>query len=651
MKDKIFVLISIIFIILIGTGFWLSRLCEKNDMKVYSLALADYQNQEYKSAYRKFGKISAFSDIKAPALFRRARCATLLGDIRGAKRNYSLLLFFHPNSQLFVLSEYNLATLLYNNNDKSAKRYFSHIIKYYPDTDYALASEYYIGCIDMDSAEKAKFYPKRKHLKHKALNHFIKYIKLAPDGRFIGESTDKIAKLGIVLNTEDNAAVAASYYKRGLYNEASQYFMHSPINEVWAEYAQNEYKKGNYSTAKIITENGIKYFSANEKKQEMYDDIDSYIALSDNKQKTINSLYDNYSRSGCADYLLYLKAKNSDNTQKYKLYEQLYENYPNSLYASEALYETFYENISKKEYNKALKLGHRHIAHYKKSDTAPAVLFWMGKIYEKKNSPLSAGYYYKKTISEYPDSYYSYRAFLRLNKNKNFTAKKLIKEGIPFPCKNKNERDMASKLILLGDYDFILELYKGEKFVESWVEYKKGKYSYSAILAEKAMKNIYPRPKFNDSRWKLVYPIHYWNFVYKYRGHQDPFILLSIIREESHFNREIISPVGAVGLMQLMPDTAKELSSAYGTPNNLLDPQTNIKLGSLYYSSMKSSLGNEDIYAVMAYNGGRTNVVDWRNKFGYEDIDNLVEKIPFIETRSYVKKVLRSYWCYLNIYR
>ena len=651
MKDKFLALISIIFIILIGAGFMLSRISEENDMKMYSLALADYKNQEYKTAYRKFGKISVFSDIKAPALFRRARCATLLGDVSGAKRNYSILLFFHPNSQLFVLSEYNLATLLYENNDKSAKRYFSHIIKYFPDTDYALAAEYYIGCMDMDSAQKAKFYPRRKNLKHKSLKHFIRYVKLAPNGRFIEQSADKISKLGIVLDTKDNIAIATSCYKRGLYDEASKYFMKSPINMVWAEYAQNEYKKGNYSTAKIITENGIKYFSSNEKKQEMYEDIDSYIALSDNKLQTINYLCDKYPKSGCVDYLLYLKAKNSDDVQKYKLYQQIYENYPDSLYAPEALYETFYRAITKKDYDNALKLGHKHISRYKKSDTAPAVLFWMGKVYERKNSPISAGHYYKKTISEYPDSYYSYRAYLRLNKNKNYQVSKLSQKCIEFPYKNKNERDIASKLIALGDYDFVLELYKDEKFVESWVEYKKGNYSYSAILAEKAMKNVYPKPKFSDLRWRLVYPLNYWDYVYKYRGEQEPFIILSIIREESHYNPDIVSSVGAVGLMQLMPDTAKEIAFGKKLKSDLFNPEINIRLGSIYYSQMKTSLGNEDLYAVMAYNGGRSNVVKWLKDFSFEDIDDFVEKIPFIETQSYVKKVLRSYWCYLNVYK
>ena len=172
----------------------------------------------------------------------------------------------------------------------------------------------------------------------------------------------------------------------------------------------------------------------------------------------------------------------------------------------------------------------------------------------------------------------------------------------------------------------------------------------TVITAEKAMKSVYPKPKFDDVRWRLVYPLHYLESVEKYKGAQARFIILSIIREESHFNSEIVSPVGAVGLMQLMPATANEIASAYGISNDLYNPESNIRLGSLFYSQMKSKLWNNDIYAVCAYNGGGGSVTNWVNTLKYEDLDDFIEKIPYPETQSYVKKVLRSYWCYSNIY-
>ena len=96
------------------------------------------------------------------------------------------------------------------------------------------------------------------------------------------------------------------------------------------------------------------------------------------------------------------------------------------------------------------------------------------------------------------------------------------------------------------------------------------------------MKDLFPKPKYDDSRWRLVYPLNYFNYVEQYKGNQDPLMILSIIREESHFNPEIISSVGAVGLMQLMPATANEIAASYGIGVNLTNPKNNIRLGSLY---------------------------------------------------------------------
>lgn len=651
MKPKILAIVIILCISVFTTCFVQSKLVEDIDYNKYSIALDEYKKQDYSTAYRYFSKISLFSEIKAPALFRQARCATLLGDISAAKRNYNLLLLMYPNSPLYVVSEYNLAMLLYELKDSSARKHFVHIIKYYPETDFALASEYYVASIDMAAAQKTNWYWRRKDLKRKSLHHFIRYVKLSPDGRFVQESINKIQKSGIAITEEDSLALAESYYKRGIYAEAASYFKDSPLELSWAKYAKNEFKRGNYPFAKSVTENGLKYYSKTVDRHDAYDAIDSYISLSDNKLTTVNYLLNTYSKTACADYLLFLKAKYSSENQQYVIYEQLYDRYPDSDFSAEALYKAFYAQIDKGNYQKAIALGQKHIKHFKNSDTSPAVLFWLGKVYEqKKNVPLAKSYY-KRVMSRFPDSYYSYRAYCKLHKdNELFIDTDVKTKPILFPCSDKKEQRLASKLVELGDYDFVAELYKDDDFVQSWIAYKQNKPVYSVILAQKAMKELMPKPKFDDVRWRLVYPLYYFDKVEKYKGEQDPLMILSLIREESHFNPEIQSPVGAVGLMQLMPATALEIANAYGLKSNLLNPENNIQLGSLYYSQMKRTLWDKDAYAIMAYNGGGGSVKNWVKTLKYRDMDDFVEKIPYLETQMYVKKVLRSYWNYSNIY-
>ena len=128
MKNNFIAIILTLIISLFCLLFVKAKLFEKVDFNNYSNGLSLYKSNDYKNAYKNFSKISLLSDIKAPALFRQARCASEIGDYRGAKFNYSKLLYFFPNSPLYVVSEYNLAMLEYELNDKDARKHFVHII-------------------------------------------------------------------------------------------------------------------------------------------------------------------------------------------------------------------------------------------------------------------------------------------------------------------------------------------------------------------------------------------------------------------------------------------------------------------------------------------------------------------------------------------
>ena len=134
----------------------------------------------------------------------------------------------------------------------------------------------------------------------------------------------------------------------------------------------------------------------------------------------------------------------------------------------------------------------------------------------------------------------------------------------------------------------------------------------------------------------------------------NPVLLLSIIKEESHFDPKATSGVGAKGLMQLMPQTASEVKNAYGIassdPNYLYNPKINVQLGSLYFSKLKKINDGSEFYAVLSYNGGLGMVKSWRNKLIYQDRDDFLEQVPYPETQDYLKKVYRAYWNYARIY-
>jgi soluble lytic murein transglycosylase len=125
----------------------------------------------------------------------------------------------------------------------------------------------------------------------------------------------------------------------------------------------------------------------------------------------------------------------------------------------------------------------------------------------------------------------------------------------------------------------------------------------------------------------------------------------AIMRQESSFDRTAMSPVGARGMMQLMPATARQtagkLGMSYDQGRLTADPQYNIMLGSRYYEELMNSFGNYAPLAVAAYNAGPGNVRKWIRERGdprtpQVDVLRWVEEIPFFETRNYVHRVLEN---------
>ena len=131
----------------------------------------------------------------------------------------------------------------------------------------------------------------------------------------------------------------------------------------------------------------------------------------------------------------------------------------------------------------------------------------------------------------------------------------------------------------------------------------------------------------------------------------NPLIVLSIIKAESFFNKNAVSPAGATGLMQLMPATAKDIAGKLKIKKyDLKDEEVSIKFGSSYISWLKGYFKNNFSYMVAGYNAGAGNVNKWKKKFRGRDIDFFTEFIPFDETRYYILKTGKYLSQYKTIY-
>jgi len=134
----------------------------------------------------------------------------------------------------------------------------------------------------------------------------------------------------------------------------------------------------------------------------------------------------------------------------------------------------------------------------------------------------------------------------------------------------------------------------------------------------------------------------------------DPYLLLAVIRQESLFDTRARSPAFALGLMQLLPSTAGRVAKQIGMPppsnDQLFDPDTNLTLGSQYLKQLLERYSNNWFKAIAAYNAGEAAVDRWEKEIVTDDIEEFVERIPYTETRGYVKLVMRNHRIYQKLY-
>lgn len=152
------------------------------------------------------------------------------------------------------------------------------------------------------------------------------------------------------------------------------------------------------------------------------------------------------------------------------------------------------------------------------------------------------------------------------------------------------------------------------------------------------------------------YPLAFWNLVQKKAQERglDPYLVLAIIRQESLFEARARSPAAALGLMQLIPPTAARVATQLGlpapTPEGLVEPDLNVTLGTQYLKNLLARYSDNWFKAVAAYNAGEAAVDRWEREIATDDIEEFVERIPYVETRGYVKLVLRNHRIYKRLY-
>ncbi len=328
-----------------------------------------------------------------------------------------------------------------------------------------------------------------------------------------------------------------------------------------------------------------------------------------------------------------------------------------------------------KLYSNARDAFLKAVALYPHNEWSGQCLFWLAKCEEKMEKKKEAFELYKKVVQSYDHTFYAYRARAKLvsaGYEEYMVQEKeplSFAEGIRQPFKGTFDNGHYKKFIELcqaGLYKYAENELNLVEFPENKQEEKDfasalilcgyGNY-YDAIssinftyeeMAGGGLYNHIPVPLHYVS-----YPLAWKELIHREYSSVDPYLVSGLIREESHYKPSISSPAGAIGLMQIMPETGQNIASQKGmkiTNADLKDPNINIPFGIYYLSSVYKDLYDNEVLALAGYNGGPGNAGHWWKTKYNGDIDEFVENIPYRETRDYVKRVLRSYWEYKRLY-
>ncbi|MGA8773548.1 MAG: transglycosylase SLT domain-containing protein [Terriglobales bacterium] len=381
---------------------------------------------------------------------------------------------------------------------------------------------------------------------------------------------------------------------------------------------------------------------------------------------------------------MYLLKRDYDHAIDY--FRELQERFPHGNRASYAHWKAAWLNFRQGRTEDARKGFENQIALYPDSPEIPAALYWRARIAEEENNPAMASAFYHKLADRYCNYYYAELGRARL---KNLRIKvepsssdvvhyALLDHIAPLPSTLKipeaeppddNLRVARARLLSNGALaDMAVRELQAAASQEggSWappemarVYQDGGRYDRGIEIMKRTTPNYFavdipdlPRPY-----WEALFPRAYWSDLRKYSlaNGLDPFLVASLIRQESEFNAGAISRANAVGLMQLLPKTGKTVAKqvklkGYKAPQ-LYSPAVNLQLGTRYFKDMVDKYNGQFEYALAAYNAGSDRVADWLGEGHYRDPQEFVESIPFTETREYVQAIMRNASVYRQLYQ
>lgn len=375
-------------------------------------------------------------------------------------------------------------------------------------------------------------------------------------------------------------------------------------------------------------------------------------------------------------------------TEATEVYTYLYETFPNNSKAKWAGFRKAFIQYKQGNYSKAIE-GFKKVEE-RKNLLWPrtASLYLMADSYRHLKKDSLARYWYLETIYDFPVSYYAHQAVNCLEEFKLMdkvdipkvtplemtyqeTMNWIANNSGSYKGEGKYSRESYQEIEFLLAAGFLEEA--EDMFFSIWGPYKKHLdfiYEYGLLFQKygqlkrshrlaRSFNNYISRKKLlraPESVLKWLYPAPYLDQIKKYANSEttDPFFVLSVIRQESIFDSDISSPVGARGFMQIMPYTGETLAKQQNIgdfdPDILYNPYMAIRLGVHYINTLFEDYNGNPYWVLANYNAGPKPARRWQ--LATKDLSWQIgaEEVSYYETRHYLKKCMGNYWTYQDIW-
>ncbi len=363
-------------------------------------------------------------------------------------------------------------------------------------------------------------------------------------------------------------------------------------------------------------------------------------------------------------------------------FRELQQRFPKGARASYAHWKAAWLTLRLGRKEEAKKEFEDQIGMYPTGNETSAALYWRARMAEEDNQPAMARAYYQKLSDRYRNYYYAELGRERLQKlpetATDSPGEYPLLDHIP-PLEHGDKVELSDppaddlhlqKAQLLGNGGLVDLAVREMQAAASADDGNWGPAETAQLYTDtghydraiEVMKHSVPSyfavdiPTLPRIYWEALFPRPYWADLKKFSlsNGLDPYLVASLIRQESEFNPLAVSRKNALGLMQLLPQTGKVVahqeSLKHFKADELFTPTVNLQLGTRYFRGMVDHFGGSFEHALAAYNAGSDRVEEWMGQGPYRDSPEFVESIPFTETREYVQAIMRNAAVYKQLY-